>query len=251
MKQSRSLRAVSVFSLMIALLLSTTALMAQSKGTQTIDNKMLEEALKESREASEVLNDIMKTPDKAIPKELLEKAQAVAVFPNVIKAAFIVGGQGGDGVISRRTPTGWSRPVFFKVKGGSLGAQIGAESTDYVMLFMNEGALKGLLEDKFEMGGEVSVAAGPVGRTAAGSTNLTLDAQILTYSRSKGAFIGASLKGSVISPQDEMNRAIYGKSAREILSSGQAGDTANLPEGILSFTRTLTNLTRTGESGQK
>ncbi|HSE98631.1 MAG TPA: lipid-binding SYLF domain-containing protein [Blastocatellia bacterium] len=230
----------------------TQAKETQAKETQAIDKDNLEEAMEESREASEVFNEIMKTPDKAIPKELLEKAEAIAVFPDVIKAALIVGGQGGDGVISRRTSSGWSAPVFFKMRGGSFGAQIGAESTDYVLLFMNEGALKGLLEDKFEIGGEVSIAAGPVGRTAAASTNVTLDAGILSYSRSKGAFIGASIKGAQISPQNDLNSAIYGMKAKDILTAAQTIDAAKVPEGVMSFTQTLTNYTKgqSSHSGQ-
>src|SRR5207245_10021391 len=113
--------------------------------------------------------------EKAIPQELLDKAEAIAVFPDVIKAAFIIGGKGGQGVVSRRTRNGWSAPAFFNVGGGSFGAQIGATKTDYVMLIMNENGLNGLLKDKFEIGGEVGVAAGPVGREAAASTNLRLD----------------------------------------------------------------------------
>ncbi|HET9531183.1 MAG TPA: lipid-binding SYLF domain-containing protein [Blastocatellia bacterium] len=254
MKGIHSRFVLSALSLMLTLLLSTTALLAQTQEAQTkqteptqmqtIDKEKLEEARKESREASEVLNEIMKTPDKSIPRELLQRAEAIAVFPNVVKAAFIVGGQGGDGVISRRSQTGWGPPVFFKIRGGSIGPQIGAESTDYVLLFMNEGALKGLVEDEFEIGGEISVSAGPVGRTASATTNVTLDAGILSYSRSKGAFIGASLKGSKISPQNEMNRAILGSEAKEILSGAKMVDTAKLPEGIMTFIQTLNNHTK-------
>ncbi len=119
---------------------------------------------------------------------MLDKAEAIAVFPGVVKAAFIVGGTGGQGVISRRVAGGWSAPAFFNLGGGSFGVQIGAEKTDYVMLIMNDDGLKGLLEDKFEIGGEASIAAGPVGRTASASSNVTLDAGILSYSRSKGVF---------------------------------------------------------------
>src|SRR6185437_6414448 len=177
----------------------------------------MQDASRHSREASEVFTEIMNIKEKTIPKELLDKAEAIAVFPDVIKAAFIVGGRGGQGLISRRIRGGWSAPAFFNLGGGSFGAQIGATKTDYVLLIMNDAGLDGLLKDKFEIGGEVGVAAGPVGREAAASTNLRLDAGILSYSRSKGAFIGAALKGAVITPDNDLNEAVYGKKADELL----------------------------------
>jgi lipid-binding SYLF domain-containing protein len=181
----------------------------------------------------------MAAPDKAIPKDLLDKAEAVAVFPNVIKAGFILGGRGGSGVISRRVRGGWSAPAFFKLGGGSIGLQIGASSTDFVLLFMNPEALKGLLEDKFEMGGEGSVAAGPVGRAASASTNLTLDAGILSYSRSKGLFAGLELKGVVINPDNDDNEAVYGMKASDILTGSNKLSLTSMPAGVRIFPRTL------------
>jgi lipid-binding SYLF domain-containing protein len=198
----------------------------------------LQDATRHAGEASEVFTQIMNVRDKAIPQELLDKAEAIAVFPDVIKAAFIIGGKGGQGVISRRTRKGWSAPAFFNVGGGSFGAQIGATKTDYVMLIMNEDGLNGLLKDKFEIGGEVGVAAGPVGREAAASTNLTLDAGILSYSRSKGAFIGAALKGAVISPDNDLNEAVYNRKAKEVLTNGSMTLT-QMPAGVRIFPRTL------------
>ncbi|HVF49435.1 MAG TPA: lipid-binding SYLF domain-containing protein, partial [Pyrinomonadaceae bacterium] len=117
-------------------------------------------------------------------------------------------------------PTGWSAPAFFNVGGGSVGVQIGGEKTDFVLLIMNEEGLRGLLEDKFEIGGEAGIAAGPVGRKVGASTNATLDAGILTYSRSKGAFIGAALKGVAITPDNDLNEAFYGKKASDVLAPG-------------------------------
>lgn len=175
------------------------------------------EATERSRKAAKVFTEIMAAPDKAIPHNLLDKAEAIAVFPNVIKAGFIVGGRGGTGVISRRVKGGWSAPAFFNLGGASIGLQIGASSTDFVLLFMNQDALKGLLEDKLEIGGEGSVAAGPVGRAAAASTDLTLGAQILSYSRSKGLFAGLELKGVVINPDNDLNESVYGLKAKDIL----------------------------------
>jgi lipid-binding SYLF domain-containing protein len=200
------------------------------------DSKQERKAAETARKAANAFNDIMDKADRAIPRELLERAEAVAIFPGVLKAAFIVGGRGGEGLISRRTPTGWSAPAFFKLGGGSFGAQIGADKTDYVMLFVNDGGIKGLLKDKFEFGGDIGIAAGPIGREASATTTAKLDAGILSYSRSRGAFIGAALKGSVISPDDDRNRAVYGKTAKEIL----LGDAPTaMPETIMNFPQTL------------
>lgn len=187
-------------------------------------NKRLNDAARHSNAAAKVFNEIMSAPDKAIPRNLLDKAEAIAVFPGVVKAAFIVGGRGGQGIISRRVKGGWSAPTFFNLGGGSFGAQIGGSKTDYVFLIMNEEGLKGLLEDKFELGGEAGVAAGPYGREASAATNPTIDAGILSYSRSKGAYIGAAVKGAVINPDNDLNQAVYGMKASEILAPG-----ANMP----------------------
>ncbi|MBA3256597.1 MAG: lipid-binding SYLF domain-containing protein [Pyrinomonadaceae bacterium] len=188
--------------------------------------------------AAKTFTEIMNVRDRAIPKELLDKAEAIAVFPGVIKAAFIVGGRGGQGVISKRVGRGWSAPAFFNLSGGSFGVQIGAQKNDYVFLIMNDEGVKGLLEDKFEMGGEAGVVAGPVGREVAASTNPTLDAGILSYSRSKGAFIGAALKGAVISPDNDLNEAIYGMKATQVLI-GKPMSLSKMPPSVRIFPRTL------------
>jgi SH3 domain-containing YSC84-like protein 1 len=187
------------------------------------DEKRMKDAQRHSEDAAKVFNEIMAAPDKGIPQDLLDKSEAIAIFPKVVKAAFIVGGQGGQGVVSRRIPGGWSAPAFFNIAGGSFGAQIGGSETDYVMLIMNDKGLNGLLQDKFELGGEAEVAAGPVGRTASAATTPTLDAGILSYSRSKGAFAGIALKGGTISPDNKLNEAVYGKTARDVLSAREAG----------------------------
>src|SRR4030095_2637202 len=178
----------------------------------------LQDASRHANAAAKVFTEIMNVRDKAIPKELLDKAEAIAVFPGVLKGAFIVGGRSGQGVISVRTRNGWSPPAFFNLSGGSFGAQIGTQKNDYVFLIMNEDGVKGLLEDKFEMGGEAGIVAGPVAREAAASTNATLDAGILSYSRSKGAFIGVALKGVAISPDNNLNEAVYSMKAKEMLT---------------------------------
>jgi lipid-binding SYLF domain-containing protein len=156
----------------------------------------------------------------------------------VIKGAFIVGGQGGKGVAVRRIGRGWSAPAFLNMAGGSLGFQIGGSKTDYVLLVMNDKGMKGLVEDKFELGGEGSVAAGPVGRTAAASTNATLDAEILTYSRSKGLFAGISLKGVSINSDSDLNRGVYQKNLKEIIGQPALPATA-APATLRRFGQTV------------
>ena len=198
----------------------------------------MQDAARHASEAAETFTEIMNVREKSIPKELLDKAEAIAVFPGVVKAAFIVGGRGGQGVVSRRVKGGWSAPAFFNLAGGSFGAQIGAQKTDYVLLIMNQDGLNGLLKDKFELGGEVSVAAGPVGREAAASTNPRLDAGILSYSRSKGLFIGAALKGAVISPDNDLNTAVYGMKANEVLTN-QPMPIGKMPAAVRILPRTL------------
>ena len=204
------------------------------------NTKEMRDAVHRVDKASKVINEIMSAGDKSIPRDLLAKAQAVVVFPGALKLGFIVGGQGGSGVAIRRLGSGWSAPAFLNMGGGSIGPQIGGQKTDYILLIMNEKGLKGLLEDKFELGGEGSVSAGPVGRTAAASTNVTLDAEILTYSRSRGLFAGLSLKGAVITPDKDMNRGVYNKSARQIL-----GDSpilwSDAPGSLQRFPKTVAN----------
>jgi lipid-binding SYLF domain-containing protein len=231
MKISMRQMATGVVTMVLLLAFSVPLVSAQKKSR-------LPDATRHASEAASVFTEIMNVREKAIPKELLDKAEAIAVFPGVIKAAFIFGGKGGQGVISRRTRDGWSAPAFFNLSGGSFGAQIGATKTDYVLLVMNDAGVRGLLEDKFEMGGEVGVAAGPVGREAAASTNLTLDAGILSYSRSKGAFIGAALKGAVISPDNDLNEAVYDMKAKEVLTNNSM-TLSQMPAGVRIFPRTL------------
>ncbi|HQX55388.1 MAG TPA: lipid-binding SYLF domain-containing protein [Pyrinomonadaceae bacterium] len=203
---------------------------AQKKG------KELKAAEERVDKASAVVRDVMRINEKAIPRDLLAKAKAIVVFPGALKFGFILGGQGGEGVVIRRLANGWSAPAFMNMAGGSIGAQIGGQKTDYVLLIMNEKGLKGLLEDKFEIGGEGSVSAGPVGRTAAASTNVTLDAEILSYSRSRGLFAGVALKGVVIKQDESINQAIYQKSAKEILG-GTGMEWSSAPVSLQEFSK--------------
>ena len=198
-------------------------------------NKEISNAAKTAASATRVLDQIMAISDSQIPADLLKKAKAVAVFPNVVKAAFIFGGQGGKGLIIRRVRGGWDAPALFKIGGGSVGLQIGGSSTDVVMLFMTDNSLKNLLEDKFEIGGEASAAAGPVGRTAKASTDAQLQAQILSYSRSKGLFAGISLSGAVISADNDANRALYAMPASDLLTGAQKFTPAKIPAAVRPF----------------
>jgi len=200
--------------------------------------KDLQDAVERVNKASKAMTEIMSIKDKSIPRDLLAKAKAVVVFPGAIKGAFIIGGQGGKGVAVRRIGRGWSAPAFLNMAGGSIGFQIGGSKTDYVLLIMNDEGLKNLLADKFEVGGEGSVAAGPVGRTAAASTNATFDAEILTYSRSKGLFAGVSLKGIVINSDRDLNNAIYDKTPKEIIGDRPLAATA-APATLRRFGQTV------------
>jgi len=220
-----------ILSITLLFLFSTTAFAQKKTGED------LQDAVKRVDAASAVLNEIMSIRDKSIPRDLLEKAKAVVVFPGVIKGAFIIGGQGGKGVAVRRIGRGWSAPAFLNMAGGSIGFQIGGSKTDYILLIMNDKGMKGLVEDKFELGGEGSVAAGPVGRTAAASTNATFDAEILTYSRSKGLFAGVSLKGVSINSDKDLNRSIYEKNLKEIIGQPALPATA-APATLRKFGQT-------------
>jgi SH3 domain-containing YSC84-like protein 1 len=200
-------------SVIVISLLFSVAGFGQDQNLKEVAN-----AAKTAQKATKALDEIMAIPEKSIPADLLKKAKAVAVFPNVIKGAFILGGQGGKGLIIHKIGNGWGAPAMFKLGGGSIGLQIGGSSTDVVMLFMTEDSVKNLMEDKFEIGGEASAAAGPIGRTAKASTDAQLQAQILSYSRAKGLFAGLSLSGVVISPDNDANQALYTHDAREILT---------------------------------
>jgi len=191
----------------------------------------VKEAAEQSVKAGKVFDQIMQTPDKAIPRDLLRRAKAVAVFPDVVKAAFVVGAEGGRGVVSRRTSAGWSDPVFFRAGGPSVGPQIGASATDIVLVLMNDDAIAHLMKDRFELGADAAVAGGPVGREAGAGTDALMHAEILSYSRSRGLFAGVNLKGVVIEPEDDLNEAVYNKSAHELLvdAKRQPSDAGGLP----------------------
>jgi lipid-binding SYLF domain-containing protein len=162
--------------------------------------------------AAEVLTDMMGIPEEGIPNDLLASAHGIAVFPGVVKGAFIVGGEGGKGLVSQRRANGtWSAPSFVKIGGGNFGFQIGVQSTDLVLVFTSREGLEGLLNGKLKLGADASVAAGPVGRKAQVGTDVLLKSAVFAYSRSKGAFAGVSLDGSVVTIDDSDNRRAYGR----------------------------------------
>ena len=161
--------------------------------------------------AGTVLDEIQAASDQGIPEEVLGSAECVAVVPSLLKGGFIVGARYGRGVASCRTPKGWSAPAFFVVEGGSFGLQIGGQAVDLVMLIMNQEGMRNLLSSKFKLGADASVAAGPVGRHAAADTDWKLKAQVLSYSRARGAFAGLELAGAVIKQDKSATREFYGR----------------------------------------
>ena len=160
--------------------------------------------------ASTVLNQIMSAPDRAIPDGILSGAKCIAIVPSMLKASFVFGANYGKGVATCRTEHGWSAPVFFKVTGGSFGFQAGGQASDLVLIIRTDDGMQHLLQSKFKLGADASAAAGPVGRDAQAATDITLRAQVLTYSRSRGLFLGVSLSGGVIRQDDGDTRAFYG-----------------------------------------
>jgi lipid-binding SYLF domain-containing protein len=197
-----------------------------------------EDSVARLQSSVDVLHSIMATPDKGIPEEVLSNAKCMVVVPDLIKGGFIFGGKHGRGIASCRTSSGWSAPAFVSVGGGSWGLQIGVEGVDLVMLVMNDQGFQHLLSSKFALTGEGSVAAGPVGRHASAGTDWKMNTQVLTYSRSRGAFAGITLEGAVIQQDDDSTRAIYGKHMvfRKILSGK-----VSTPESAEAFVRAVSN----------
>src|SRR3954447_13266649 len=161
--------------------------------------------------AATVLDEIMAAPDKGIPEEIVGSAKCIAIVPSMLKGGFVVGGAYGKGVASCKTDKGWSAPAFFTVEGGSFGLQIGGQAVDLIMIIMNDSGMQNLLASKFKLGADASVAAGPVGRHAEGMTDWKMRAQVLTYSRARGAFAGLTFNGAVIHTDGDSVRAFYGR----------------------------------------
>jgi lipid-binding SYLF domain-containing protein len=161
-------------------------------------------------EAARVLEEVLAAPDKGVPEAIVQKATAVVVIPSTVKGALLIGAQRGKGIMSVKSASGWSAPAFVTLTGGSIGLQIGGQATDIVLVVMNDRGIDNLSQNTFKIGGDASVAAGPVGREAAASTDYKLQAQILSYSRSRGLFAGVSLAGSTIRADRDANEKIYG-----------------------------------------
>jgi SH3 domain-containing YSC84-like protein 1 len=193
-------------------------------GTYAFAGSAREDSVDRLQRSVTVLHAIMSTPDKGIPEEVLSNAKCIVVVPDLIKGGFVFGGKHGRGVATCRTPEGWSAPAFVSVGGGSWGLQIGIEDVDLVMLVMNDQGLQHLLSSKFELTGEGSVAAGPVGRHASAGTDWKMNTEMLTYSRSHGVFAGLTLEGAVVEQDNDSTHAIYGKRMlfRSILSGKAA-----------------------------
>jgi lipid-binding SYLF domain-containing protein len=172
--------------------------------------------------SAETLTSLMRAADKGIPQDLIDKARCVVVIPGMKKAGFIFGAEEGRGfaVCRREGGSGWSAPAAMRTEGGSFGFQIGASETDIVLLVMNDGGMRHLLSDKFTLGGDASIAAGPIGRETTAQTDVMMNAEMLSYSRSRGLFAGISLQGATLRPDGETNRELYGRDAtnREILT---------------------------------
>ena len=181
-------------------------------------------------EAVTVLHEIMGAGDQSVPSSILQKAQGIAVFPSLLKGGFIVGGQRGRGILSARDPkTGaWSSPAFLTITGGSLGAQIGGQAVDLILVIQNRRGLEQLVSNQFKIGADASVAAGPVGRDASASTDIQMRAQILSYSRTRGLFAGATINGTTISQDRDANDRFYGMGYRtgQIVFDGLGGEPA-------------------------
>jgi lipid-binding SYLF domain-containing protein len=210
---------------------ATLTLSAAAADTAKLDQRV--------EAAHNVLHELMGTPDKGIPDEIAAKATCVAVIPGFKKGAFLVGGQYGQGVVSCRTGHGWSAPAFIQMTGASFGLQIGGQSTDLVLIATNKDGFQHLLHDKVKLGGDVAVAAGPVGRNSQAATSVLANAALLSYSRSKGIFAGIDLTGDVVNQNKDDTAAYYGKdiSYETILSGG-----VKTPTGAAHFVSTVSQL---------
>jgi lipid-binding SYLF domain-containing protein len=221
-----------LFRLFLAMLMASTLVSA----AETKEKEKQEERL---QNAGMVMDEILKIPDN-IPQDLLDKAKCVMVIPSVLKAAFIIGGSYGRGTLVCRSGKtfsgGWGAPGMFVLEGGSVGFQIGGEATDFVLLIMNEHGANSLIHSKVKIGGDVSAAAGPVGRTAEANTDAYLRSEILTYSRARGLFAGVSLEGASLRPDEEANEALYGRKIKaEEIVMGPSPATPSSAEHLVSL----------------
>jgi lipid-binding SYLF domain-containing protein len=192
------------------------------------------------REAITVLNEVMATRDASIPESIAQKAEAIAIFPSTVKAGFIFGGMRGRGVLSARTPEGWSPPAFMTLTGGSVGLQIGGQATDIVLVIMNRRGLEQFVRNQFKFGADASVAAGPVGRDAQAATDLQMRAEILSYSRARGLFAGVTINGSTVRVDRDANERFYGRrldGAQLVLDRVEVAAPTPVPEWMQTLSR--------------
>ena len=198
--------------------------------------------VKRLRDATTVFGEIMAAEDKAIPRAILGKAQGIAIFPDTVKAGFIVGGMRGRGVLSARSESGWSAPAFLTLTGGSFGLQIGGQAADVILVINDRRGLENLVRNQFKIGADASIAAGPVGRDAQAATDIQLRAQILSYSRARGLFAGVTISGSTVRNDRDANERFYGRrlEAKDIVFAGAAGR----PEPVGAWLDVLGRLAR-------
>jgi len=226
------MRKQAMLYLMMTLALTFTA---QARSDRSDDIRRIEES-------AQIFQEIMGTPDRAIPQYLLDSAECIAIIPSEMRLAFFVGANYGKGLVTCRGSKSWSPPVFLSISGGSLGFQFGGSSTDLILVFRGRRGLQKLFHDKFRIGGDVSAAAGPVGRSAAAGTDILLHAEILTYSRSRGVFAGVSLTGAVVKPDNTGNEALYGPGIdKEDILDGKVG----IPSEAMVLVQAVSKATRT------
>jgi lipid-binding SYLF domain-containing protein len=218
----------AIASVCLSLLFSATAFAASSR-----------EDLQDRMDAARVvLDQIMRANDRTVPSNILKSATCVAVVPGMVKGAFIVGAQYGQGVVTCRTGHGWSAPVFIRMAGGSFGFQIGGQATDLILIAVNDRGFQDLLKDKFKIGGDASAAAGPVGRAGTASTDWKMNAELLSYSRAKGLFAGIDLDGTSVSQNRDDTEIYYGEPLHfEAILHGDVP----VPPGAVDFVRAVAN----------
>jgi lipid-binding SYLF domain-containing protein len=188
--------------ILFGVFLSLTSVMWAATAREATDDRL--------NHAGAVLSEILGAPDKGIPDEVMHHAKCIAVVPHLLKGGFVFGAENGRGVATCRTADGWSAPAFFTITGGNWGLQIGVEGIDLVMVIQSDKGMDRLINSKFEIGGDASVAAGPVGRHASADTDWKMNAEILTYSRARGIFAGVTLNGAAVRRDDDSTEAIYG-----------------------------------------
>jgi lipid-binding SYLF domain-containing protein len=231
----------------VQILLMTLAILLSGNTLWAEENQAAEQA-ERARQAASVLQEILAVPDQQIPRDLLQRAHGLAVIPHVVKGAFIVGGRYGKGLLTRRNSDGtWTAPSYVNLGGASAGFQIGVSATDLILVFTEENGVKALLDGRLKLGADVSVAAGPVGRSGEIGTDVQLKSAIYSYSRSKGLFAGIALDGAVLSIDNSANRAAYGASlsGEDILFGGRATVNATVAPFIKAVENQLPKVAET------